>query len=116
MLGVRVLIKKKREKEDRELEGANVQEVKTSDEYEEDEKQKRSRLLLILATPFLAIVAIILFILTQDMTLPMIMIDWWTLAHAILFVGTVLCYIFAYRNEKDEDRDDEEPIQNTTVA
>jgi len=59
--------------------------------------------------PFLAIVGIILFIITQDMRLPMTMIDWWTLAHGILFAGGVLSYIFAYRSEKDEDSDEEEP-------
>jgi len=44
------------------------------------------------------------------------MIDWWTLAHGILFAGGILSYIFAYRSEKDEDDDEEQPEANTTVA
>ena len=105
MMGIRVLIKKRRQKEeDEELEGAKSQAADT-----EDEDKKRSRLLLILLIPFLAIIGIILFILTQDMRQPMIMIDWWTLAHVILFAGGIISYIFAYRTEKDEDNDEEQP-------
>jgi len=108
MIGVRVLIKRRKENDEEDYEGAQAE--------TNGEKQKRSRLLLILAIPFFAIIAIILFIITQDMTRPMIPVDYWTLAHAILFLGGVISYIFAYKKEKDEDSDDEEPAINTTVA
>jgi len=32
----------------------------------------------------------------------MALIDWWTLAHAILFIGALISYIFAYKKDKDE--------------
>jgi len=121
MIGLRVLIKKRQE-DNEGIEYTMRSDVRSSDEYAEDEKQKRSRLLLILAIPILAIVGCILFILTQDMRLPMTMIDRWTLAHAILLVGAIISYIFAFRKDKDEDSDsdsdsdDEQPIKQTGTA
>jgi len=107
MMVVRIIIKKRRDKEDEKYEAHNAS---------AEERQKRGRLLFILAVPVLAIIGIILFILTQDMRLPMIMIDWWTLAHGILFAGGALSYIFAYRRVKDEDGDDEQPAGTTSAA
>jgi len=106
MMGIRILMKKRQDKVDEE------QGLEKSDE----EKKKRTRLLLMLAIPLLAIVGIILFILTQDMRLQMIMVDWWTMAHLILFIGGVLCYIFAYRKRKDEDDDSAQPEGRTSAA
>jgi len=107
-MGIRVLIKRKEEKENEEH-----SELHTSDE---EEKRKRSRLALILAIPVLAIVAFIVFFLTQDMSLKMILIDWWTLAHAILFAGGILSYIFAYRKEKGGDHEDDQPAGDTHTS
>ena len=103
MLGIRVLIKRKQRKEEGQSE-------------ENDEEQKRSRLPLMLAVPLLAIVAFIIFFLTQDMSQPMIMIDWWTLAHAGLFLGGILSYIFAYKREKHDDTDNQQPAGQATPA
>ena len=93
MMGIRVLMKKRQDREDE----SNQEYAGNQDE--EEKKRKRGRLILIFAIPILAIIAIIIFILTQDMTLPMIMVDWWTLIHVILFLAGILCYIFAYRRE-----------------
>jgi len=112
MIGIRVLIKKRQE-EHEDIENTGLSDIRTSDEYAEDEKQNRSRLLLILAIPILAIVGCFLFFLTQDMRLPMTMIDRWTLAHGILLVGGIISYILAYRQDKDEDSDDEQQIKQT---
>jgi len=90
-------IAKKKRNEDEEKE-----------EDEEQEKTKRNRLIMLLAAPILAVLAIIIFILTQDMTQPMILVDFWTLAHAIIFGGGLLSYIFQIKQEKDEDEDEDE--------
>ena len=92
MLGVRVLLKKKRERDD------------STEAEEEDEKTKRSRLPLMIAVPVTAVAAIIIFLLTQNVRLPMVMVDNWTIAHAALFVGGLASYIYAYgKNKKDEE-------------
>jgi len=81
----------------------------------EDEKtpskgQKRlSKQIPVFAVPILAIIGIILFLLTQDMRLPVVMVDWLTLLHAIIFASGVVNYILAFRKEKDEEQP--EPLQ-----
>jgi len=77
---------------------------KHDDDKERKEKgsKKRIRLMMFLATPILAILAIYLFILTQDMTKPMVLTDVWTLVHAILFGAGLLSCIFLVKKNKDE--------------
>jgi uncharacterized membrane protein len=96
MTGIRVLMKKREEKD-----AENIY-------AEKSEKKKCSRLFFILATPLLAIVGILLFILTQDMRLTVIMTDWWTPVHVVLFAGGIFSYVFAYRNEKTDTQFNEE--------
>ena len=107
MIGIRVLAKKREKREDEE-EGTQQDAASTAEDEEEEEKRKRGRLIPILAIPILAIIGIILFILTQDIRLPMTMVDLWTIAHGVLFLGGIVSYIFAYKNEKDEDEDSDE--------
>ena len=94
MVGVHLLIRKRNDEKD------------DTEECDVDEEKRRSRVLFVLAIPILAIIGIILFILTQDMRLPMIMIDWWTLAHAILFVVAIISYLLAFRTEKRNNDND----------
>ncbi|MCL2426204.1 MAG: hypothetical protein FWD05_07685, partial [Oscillospiraceae bacterium] len=97
VLGVHLLIRRrKRNDEKDDTEECDV----------DDAGKKRNRLFFVIAIPVLAIIAIILFILTENMRLPMIMIDRWTIAHIILFAVAVISYIFAFRTRKDEDNDD----------
>ena len=69
---------------------------------EEAKKAKRIRIIVMLAVPFLAIVSMILFLLTQDMSLVMVIIDWWTPVHLALFIAALICYAFAFRRRVDE--------------
>jgi len=73
-------------------------------ENEEDEKKSNTgRRLLILAVPLLAIIALTLFLLTQNMKKLMVLVDWWTIVHAVLFGAAIVCYIFAFIRDNDED-------------
>jgi len=102
MLGIRMLMQRRKNKEDDE-------QAETHHENEDDEKKaKRNRLLFVLMVPVTAIIAIVLFLLTQDMSLLMVMADLWTIAHVVLFVGGLLSYVFAFKNKKDEDEDKDE--------
>jgi len=116
LMCVRFLLNKKRE--DEEVEHQSLDFSIDMEEDEEEEKKKRGRILMILAIPFLAILAIIIFIFTQDMRLPMVMVDWWTLVHVILFIGGLLCYIFAYKKvnaEEEPEEDDDEYVSSHLV-
>ncbi|MBR2592904.1 MAG: hypothetical protein IKD62_08070, partial [Oscillospiraceae bacterium] len=84
--------------------------VQDKDE-EEEKKRKKSKFLGLIP----AIGAVIAFILTEDMRLPMIFIDKWTpLMVVILVVGLVLALVT--RNRDDEDEDEDEGHQINSVA
>jgi len=77
-------------------------------EYEEDEDNEetgRNRLPLLIAIPALAFIGAVLFLLTQDITNPMVMVDYWTFAHTALFAGGLLSYIFAIKKVTTEDQE-----------
>jgi len=95
ILGLHLLIRKRNDEKD-DTEECDV----------DEEGKKRNRLFFVIATPVLAVIAIILFILTENMRLPMIMTDRWTVAHIILFAVAVISYIFAFRTRRDNDNDD----------
>ena len=75
-----------------------------------EDTMQTKRLVLAFVTPFLAISGLVLFILTQDMRLPMRMVDWYTPAHAAIFYGGAQSYIYACRISKDDDSDDQQPF------
>jgi len=58
------------------------------------------RPLQFLLTPFFAIAGITLFALTQDVDTVMIVADGLTIAHATIFICTILSSVIVYRNEK----------------
>jgi len=116
-MGIRILLFKKRDRDDEAADSAGGT-AATSD----DEKRRRGRLALIIAIPVLAIIGIILFIIMQDMRLRMAIVDWWTIAHAILFIGGILGCVFAYGKTKNTEEPPAEapppqpPAQYTATA
>jgi len=104
LMVIRILLTKKRQDEEEENQHKN------SNHEAEEGDRKRSRTLLMLLVPVLAVAAIILFLLTQDTRLPMVMTDFWTVAHLIIFALGVLSYTFIYKNETGDDSDDEQAV------
>ena len=86
MMGIRAIVKDRNE-----------------DDEEEQGEKRRNRKILAFAIPVLAILGTILFLLTQDMTLTMGMVDSWTLAQGALFAAGLLSYIFVSKKEKVAD-------------
>ena len=86
-----ILTNKKEKEEDSENENASE---------EEEGKRKNSKLFGIIP----AVVALVVFILTENMKLPMVIIDRWTLLMAvILLVNLVLAYLTRRdKNQKEE--------------
>jgi len=116
MMGIRMLLQKRKDKKDKEQAESYYE-----NEYEnegEKRNERRNRLLFILAVPILAIIAIVLFLLTQDMNQLMVMVDLWTITHVILFVGGLVGYIFAFKKQTDEENDDEdyEEVKKSTKS
>ena len=53
-----------------------------------------------------ALIAIIVFIFTEDMTLPMIFVDKWTLLHVVIALVQVVVMVLC-KKKKDENDEDE---------
>lgn len=76
------------------------------DEYEEEPELKRKGIFRLLSiVP--AIASVILFILTEDMSLPMIIVDEWTLWMAIVAVVNVVLAILSKKKLDDDNVDDD---------
>ena len=75
-------------------------------EVEPDEVYKRKRIGRIISI-IPAVGAIVLFILTQDLTQPMIFFDNWSLAFAIIAIVNIVLAIVT-RKKTDDDEDDEQ--------
>ena len=100
---IRVLVHKRDEKDDDEDERDYIEE----DFEPEKEKQKRLRLVWILTSLTTGILGIIVFLLTEDMRLPMVLVDRWTIVNVIIFSLGVITYIFEIKRDKDDDDDSE---------
>ena len=53
-----------------------------------------------------ALIAIIVFIFTEDMTLPMIFVDKWTILHVVIALVQVVVMVLC-KKRKDENDEDE---------
>lgn len=92
---------KRRENEDEET---REERIETSKEEEQKIKKKPAlRILSIIMT----VLAIILFILTEDMTLPMIITDNYTIYHIVMFVITVLLATFSIKKYENDEIEEE---------
>ena len=93
--------KKKKALED---EDGNVVLDENGKEVMEYEKNKKGLWRLISIIP--ALIAIIVFILTEDMTLPMIFVDKWTILHVVIALVQVVVMVLC-KKKKDENDEDE---------
>ncbi len=96
--------------EDAEAEGAPVRTMNAEGDEEEDPEStiyKRRRALRV-ASVVPAIGAIILFILTQDLTQPMVWFDMWSLVFAIIAIVNIVLLIASRRRKADDDSQDDE--------
>lgn len=105
LLSVLLLIgyigKKKKALED---EDGNVVLDENGKEVMEYEKNKKGLWRLISIIP--ALIAIIVFIFTEDMTLPMIFVDKWTILHVVIALVQVVIMVLC-KKKKDENDEDE---------
>jgi len=106
--GVRaILINKK------ELEESEIEEVLEDEEYERQENTKRKFRWLAI-TFIMAIAGVILFILTEDMRLPMVLVDRWSILNATILTLEVVAVVFSLKR-KQHVSDAEETEEDETV-
>ena len=92
-------------------EGYTYEESYTYDRDNEDPdyiEKRRNRKLFIIAAAICAIAGLVLFIITQDVSLPIVLLDFWTIFNLIIFVVEVICVSMAFRKKKEEYEEYEE--------
>jgi len=102
LTALRMFLKRKDDENDSEM-----------DDFENaEDKQKRykNRYIMAAITVVLAIAAVVLFVLTEDMRLLMVLVDWYTIYHAIIFAAGLVAFILAVKREKQHPDDEEQSI------
>jgi H+/gluconate symporter-like permease len=73
------------------------------DQTEEQKKKKQRRLFWFLLSVIMGIAGIIVFILTEDMSRPMALVDNWTIVNVIIFIVELIAIVLTFKhNDKDE--------------
>jgi len=78
------------------------------DDPDRDEEKVKKYLGLRLLTIAATAIAVILFILTQDMRLPMMFVDQWTIWHVVITAVTVILAIFSKKTYEEDDYEEAE--------
>ncbi|MBE6016411.1 MAG: hypothetical protein E7233_02220 [Lachnospiraceae bacterium] len=73
------------------------------DQKEDESSDKRISLKVVLLGLIPAIGSVIAFLLTEDMTNSMRMVDWWTILMVVIFALEVLLLIFGRRRKEQEE-------------
>jgi cbb3-type cytochrome oxidase subunit 3 len=69
--------------------------------YEDDDTYvSRNRLHWLAATAVMGIAGIFLFLLTQDMSNPVVLVDIWTIIHAVIFAAEFIAALFVFKRGK----------------
>jgi uncharacterized repeat protein (TIGR02543 family) len=72
--------------------------------YAEDESSKsRTRKLSLILGAVAAVVGIVLFVATEDMSAQMVLVDIWTIVQAVVCAAVIVLGKFAHRNQKDDE-------------
>jgi len=99
--GIRVLLISQQEEEEMRDSGIYENENYSREEYRNEsrvrEEYAKIRFIWLSVTLIMAIIAVIVYILTEDMRLPMILIDRWTLIHAVILTIEIIAVILAFR-------------------
>ena len=63
-----------------------------------------------------AIASVVLFVLTQDLTQPMVIFDVWSLAFAIIAIVNIILTIASHKKKTDDDDEAENEQQGLALA
>ena len=67
--------------------------------------KKNIRPLWILLAVILAVAGVVVFFLTEDMSLPMQWIDIWTIVNAVILLAEIIAVRLVFKGDKDDDDD-----------
>ena len=107
LLVIFIIVKEplRKRREEREKRGAyfnNTEADEAVDDLSEDKKEKKLRITcLITAAVTGGILGPLLFLLTQDMSAVMVMIDRWTPVHALLLTAEIVAAVFVLKRDRN---------------
>jgi hypothetical protein len=73
------------------------------------EKFARHSFVCLIAALLLSVVGVVVFLLTEDMSLSRGWVDWWTIVNAVLFVVEISFIAFVFHNKKVASKQDKKP-------
>jgi hypothetical protein len=71
-------------------------------EFESDDS-KRAGFMWLIISVVMGIVGVIFFLMTEDMSNPMALVDKWTIVNLIIFIAGIAGAILTFKNKKDDD-------------
>ena len=75
----------------------------TDYESDSDEETRKAKVLWLVASIITAVAGIIVFFLTEKISLPMVLVDKWTIVNGIILALGLVSFIFVIKNKKDSD-------------
>jgi hypothetical protein len=61
-----------------------------------------------LVATVLAIIAVLVFLLTEDVSLPMVLMDWWTIFHLVILILSIVFVVIAKKKSKENIEEEED--------
>ncbi len=104
--------KKKKEQENEKSELYAMRRMRTERYEDEDAGKLKKKGIARLISIVVAIVAVVIFILTEDMRLPMVMMDKYTILMAIIAIAQIVVAFFTKKSRKKDD-DERQENRNT---
>ena len=112
LFGLLLLISKRHKDEDDEEEDDETKQQATTNEDEEQEQEKKRGLFTRVLAVLIAIVSVVFFLVTEDLSLPWTWTDQWTIWMVVIgFVQIVVFFVGRKWKNVDNDDDDEEAQQ-----
>lgn len=110
VLAVVPLLAKPAKDEDEDDEDKDEQVVANENEDDENESTRHRRWKVIATID--AILAVVVFILTENISLPMVLVDKWTLLMVLFGLISIVSTYFARKWHEEDEDEDEESSQN----
>ena len=112
LFGLLLLISKRHKDEDDEEEDDETKQQATTNEDEEQEQEKKRGLFTRVLAVLIAIVSVVFFLVTEDMSLAWTWTDQWTIWMVVIGLVQIVVF-FVGRKWKNVDNDDDEEAQQT---
>ena len=113
LFGLLLLISKRHKSEDDDEEDDDETKQQTTDDDEDKEQEKKRGLFTRVLAVLIAIVSVVFFLVTEDLSLPWTWTDQWTIW--MIVIGLVQIVVFfvgrKWKNVDDDDEDEEEAQQ-----